>query len=85
MMLGVKEFRERFSELAEGTEMVLVTKNGRVVGSFIPERAKPAADVDLDAWVREREASRDEWKASTQDWRERLAAYGLDENGEPIA
>lgn len=84
MKMGVKEFRERFSELTEGSEPILVTKNGRIVGRFLPHHAKLAKDVDLEAWAARLEDWRDEWKANTSDWRERLASYGLDDDGEPL-
>lgn len=84
MKMGVKEFRERFSEVAEGVEPVLVTKNGRIVGRYAP---MSAARFDKERWdeIEARLARfRDDWKANTPDWRERLHANGFDENGEPI-
>ena len=80
--MGVKEFRERFSSLADGDRSIDVTKNGRVVGRFVPEGAK---EFDFAAWSANRETFRETWKANTPDWRERLAAYGLDEDGEPFS
>ena len=79
--MGVKEFRERFSVLSDGDRTIEVTKNGRVIGRFVPRSAK---ELDLDAWAANRAAFREKWIATTPDWRERLAAYGLDEDGEPI-
>lgn len=84
MKMGVKEFRERFSELAEGSEPVLITKNGRVVGRYAP---LAAGAFDQSRWdeINARLARfRDDWKARTPDWKERLAAFGFDENGEPF-
>lgn len=80
MKMGIKEFRERLSEVAKGEETVVVTHHGR----YLPERSKPAEDLDLDEWARERQRVRDEWRASTPDWRERMAAYGLGPDGELI-
>ncbi len=84
MKMGTREFRERFSEIAEGAEPVQVTKNGRIIGQFTPFRAKPAEEVDWDEWMAEIERRQEGWKSTTPDWRERLAAIGLDQNGELI-
>lgn len=83
MKLGVKEFRERFSALAEGDEPVIVTKNGRIVGRYLPASRTPGA-VDWNAIYAARDAMQSDWKARTPDWRERLESIGLDEQGEPI-
>jgi len=84
MKLGIKEFRERLSELAHGDEQVVVTHHGKVLGRFVPERRKPAEEIDLDAWTEQIEQSQREWRENTPDWRERLAAYGLGPDGEPL-
>lgn len=75
MKLGIKEFRERISEVSVGDEIVIVTNHGRRVGRYIPERPR---DVDMDAWVREREAFSRNWRAGTPDWRDRLREAGID-------
>jgi antitoxin (DNA-binding transcriptional repressor) of toxin-antitoxin stability system len=80
MKMGVKEFRERFSALAEGEEPVLVTKNGRIVGRYMPERPQRSAPEELRRWVGLLERSRDEWRAATPDWRERSLAAGIPED-----
>lgn len=84
MKIGVKEFRERFSEIAEGNELVFVTKNGRVVGKYQPvrdrdERARDWAEIEAKL-----EAFRREWRSRTPDWRERLGTIGLGPDGEPL-
>lgn len=79
MKMGIKEFRERISEVSLGDEVIIVTHHGKRVGRYIPERRKAAEDVDMQAWVKEREAFRDAWRARTPDWRERLKAAGLDD------
>ena len=85
MKMGVREFRERISEVVNGDEPVIVTKNGEVVGRYTPLRPKkPAENIDMDAWMRRIEAFQTDLKARTPDWRERLASIGLDENGELI-
>lgn len=86
MKLGVKEFRERFSELAEGQEPVLVTKNGRVVGTYHPARTRTHEERVRD-WAdteRRLEKFRTEWRANTPDWKERLVALGIFGEGEAI-
>ncbi|UZK69385.1 hypothetical protein OKW76_15455 [Sphingomonas sp. S1-29] len=84
MKMGVKEFRERFSEVAEGQEPVLVTKNGRIVGRYDPFAQSHRPDHDWEAIDQRLDAFRAEWKARTPDWRERLRSIGLDEHGDPI-
>lgn len=84
MKIGVKEFRERFSALAEGSEPVLVTKNGRVVGTYQPARTREEKIRDWAEAEKRLEKFRTEWRANTPDWKERLASIGLDPEGEPL-
>ena len=84
MKMGIKEFRERLSEVAKGDRLVEITHHGRIVGRYTPLRIKPAADIDLDAWVADLEARRDAWRERTPDWRERMAAFGLTPDGETL-
>jgi antitoxin (DNA-binding transcriptional repressor) of toxin-antitoxin stability system len=84
MKMGVKEFRERFSEVAEGEEPVLVTKNGRIVGRYDPMVATSASKRDWSEIEKRLAAFRDGWKARTPDWRDRLRSIGLDDDGDPI-
>lgn len=84
MKLGVKEFRERFSEIAEGDEQVFVTKNGRIVGQYMPtrtpdERVRNWAKIQADL-----AEFREQWKARTPDWEQRMADYGLTPDGDPV-
>lgn len=81
--MGVKEFRERFSEVADGSAAVLVTKNGRIVGRYQPLDS-PDRGIDWEAINRKLEAFRADLKATTPDWAERLAELGLDADGEPL-
>lgn len=85
MKLGIREFRERLSEIAHGDEPVLVTHHGKVVGRFVPACRTRAENIDLTAWAEQRERSQEEWRRNTPDWKERLAAYGLGPDGEPLA
>lgn len=84
MKMGVKEFRERFSDVAEGSERVFVTKNGRIVGRYDPLTPVSATPIDWDAIDARLAAFRDAWRAQTPDWRDKMASIGLDENGDPI-
>ncbi len=73
MKMGIKEFRERISEVSLGKEMVIVTHHGKPVGRYIPiNLSRPAADIDMKAWVREREEFGRQWRARTPNWRELL-------------
>ena len=78
MRLGMREFRERVSELAAGSALVSVTNHNRVVGVFTPIAARPAReDVSMRAIIEETARWQREWKARTPDWRERLIAIGI--------
>ena len=73
MKMGVKEFRERFSEVSLGDDVVIVTYHGKRLGRYIPDgNCKPAADIDMKAWVAEREAHAKAWRARTPNWRDLL-------------
>ena len=83
MKMGVREFRERISEVTSGTEQVVVTRNGAVVGRYTPiVPAKPAESIDMQAWLDRIQNFQTVWKSETPDWRQRLASIGLDENGD---
>ncbi|HYN46514.1 MAG TPA: hypothetical protein VES64_07465 [Allosphingosinicella sp.] len=76
--MGIKEFRERISELSLGAEVVIVTHHGKRVGRYIPEPSrKPAENIGIEEWAEERKRFAREWRARTPDWRERLAAAGI--------
>lgn len=73
MKMGIKEFRERISEVSLGDEVVIVTHHGKRVGRYIPEgNRKPAADIDMKTWIAEREEFGRRWRARTPNWREML-------------
>jgi antitoxin (DNA-binding transcriptional repressor) of toxin-antitoxin stability system len=73
MKMGVKEFRERFSEVSLGDEVVIVTHHGKRVGRYIPEGIrKPAADIDMKAWKQDLEEFGQNWRARTPNWRDVL-------------
>jgi hypothetical protein len=82
--LGIREFRERLSEVANGTEMVSVTSNGVEVGTYLPKR-----------WVRDVGRAREAAAAVEQARRElqdrgmdldlEMAKLGMSPSGEPLA
>ena len=82
MKMGIKEFRERIGEIAEGDSVIELTKHGRVVGQYRPNRpfdpaaAKKAA-ADVARWQAEMRAKGIE----PEDW---LAEMGLDPWGAPL-
>ena len=45
MKMGIKEFRERLSEVIQSGEPVIVTNHGKVLGTFSPLRPKDPARV----------------------------------------
>ncbi|WP_174280374.1 hypothetical protein [Sphingomonas bacterium] len=68
--LGIREFRERLSEVANGTDIVSVTSNGVEVGTYLPKR-----------WVRDAEKVRQVADAVERARRE-LGARGMDLDGQ---
>ncbi len=82
MKLGVKEFRERFSEIAEGAEQVFVTKNGRIVGEYQPMMGTAERVRDWEAIETKLAKIRDDWKANTPDWEQRMKDNGFGPDGE---
>lgn len=79
--MGIKEFRGRLSEVAQGTEVVDVTHHGRVVGTFKPRRKDPEtirrAAASIQRW-------QDEMKAKGIDLEAELRAMGIGPDGEPL-
>jgi antitoxin (DNA-binding transcriptional repressor) of toxin-antitoxin stability system len=81
MQIGIRELKERLSEVVSGNQHVVVTKNGRVMGEYRPATiVMPSADRA--AWLENRVAFRTRWKAETPDWVDRLTRCGMDEEGE---
>lgn len=83
LKLGVREFRERLSQVANGTEFIVITNNGREVGTYMPNN-----------WARDVGAARLAAAAvaqAQQELRERgidldaaMARLGMSPNGEPL-
>lgn len=81
--LGVREFRERLSEVANGTDFVVVTNNGVEVGTYMPKRwlrdvgkARAAAEAVANA--------QRELRKRGIDLDAEMAAMGLTPYGEPL-
>lgn len=82
MKMGIKEFRERLSEVARGDEPVQLTHHGQVVGTYFPKRRfDPAAAQKVleshDRW-------QDEMREKGIDLEAALAQLGLDPYGMPL-
>jgi antitoxin (DNA-binding transcriptional repressor) of toxin-antitoxin stability system len=82
MEVGVRELRNRLSEIVNGNRPVTVTNKGRVVGEFTPATIE-LPTMDRLEWIEKRRAARARWKEQVPDWEERLGSYGLDSEGEP--
>lgn len=81
--LGIREFKERLSEVTQGSDFVVVTNNGREVGTYMPKRwmrdlgkARKAAEAVLKAQV--------ELRSRGIDLDKEMAAMGLTPYGEPL-
>lgn len=81
--LGIREFRERFSEVVNGRDFVVITNNGREVGTFMPV-----------VWKRDLAAAREaatgvlaaqaELRAKGVDLDAEMAKLGMKPSGEPL-
>ena len=83
MKMGVREFRERLSEVANGSDFVVITNNGQEVGTYMPVRwmkdigeARQAAAAVAKAQA--------ELRARGIDLDKEMAAMGLTPYGEPL-
>ncbi len=84
MQIGVRELKGRLSEVVNGNQHVVVTKNGRVMGEFTPATIiKPTADRSR--WLEDRIAFLRRWQEETPDWEDRLLREGMDDEGELFA
>lgn len=77
MKMGIKEFRQRISEVADGGEVIELTHHGRRVGRYVPERTRAPQPLDMPGWAEEREETSRLWRAITPDWRDRLRSIGF--------
>ena len=82
MKMGIKEFRDKIGELAEGDAAVQLTKHGKVVGEY-----RPRKPFDAEA-ARKALESVQRWQAELRDRgiepEEWLAEMGLNPMGEPL-
>lgn len=81
--LGIREFRERLSEVTNGTDLIVVTNNGVEIGAYLPKRwlrdvgeARKAAEAV--------DRARRELRKRGLDLDKELAAMGLSPYGEPL-
>ena len=82
MKMGIKEFRDKIGELAEGDSAVQLTKHGKVVGEYRPRKPfdAEAARRALET-VQRWQAELREKGIEPEDW---LAEMGLNPMGEPL-
>lgn len=81
--LGVREFRERFSAVVNGTDFVVIKNNGREVGTYMPVVWKPDLAAARIA-AQEISAAQDELRAQGVDLDAEMAALGMTPFGEPL-
>lgn len=82
MKMGIKEFRERLSEVVRSGEPIVVTNHGKVLGTFAPLRPKDpervrAAAESIRRW-------QEEMKTKGIDLEAELAAMGVSPDGTPL-
>jgi len=82
MKMGIKEFRERLSEVAQRGEPVVVTNHGRVLGTFTPFRPKNPERVrrageSIRRW-------QESMRAKGVDFEAELTKMGVNAHGEPL-
>ncbi len=81
--LGVREFRERFSELVNGNDFVIVKKNGREIGCYRPFGAQP--DMERIRKAGEEIArAQQELRDKGVDLDAEMAKLGMKPSGEPL-
>jgi hypothetical protein len=81
--LGIREFRERFSEVVNGKDFVVITNNGKEVGTFMPvvwKRDLAAARAAGEGIV----AAQAELRAKGVDLDAEMAKLGMKPSGEPL-
>ena len=81
MKMGIKEFRERISEVAHGTEIVEVTHHGKTLALLHPLRRDPAKIRAAASAIQD---AQDGFRDKGVDLEAELAAIGLDPWGEPL-
>lgn len=83
MKMGVREFRERMTEVIHGTTPVVITSNGRRLGTFVPDRRPKGQEAweAVSAGVAAYQASLRDVGIEPED---KLAEMGLDPWGAPL-
>jgi antitoxin (DNA-binding transcriptional repressor) of toxin-antitoxin stability system len=82
MRMGIKEFREKISEVTEKGDPLVVTHHGRAVATYMP--LKPKDPVKIRRAAESIKRWQDEMKAEGVDLEGVLAGLGLDPYGEPL-
>ena len=80
--MGIKEFRERLSEVARGDEVVSVTHHGKVVGTFTPKR--PYDPVKAEEAGKAIKQWHEELRSRGIEPDDLMAQLGMDPWGEPL-
>jgi antitoxin (DNA-binding transcriptional repressor) of toxin-antitoxin stability system len=80
--MGIKEFRERISEVTASGEPVVITNHGKPVGSFAPFKRKDPKKIQETA--EEIMKWQDEMRAKGIDLEAVLSGLGLDPWGVPL-
>lgn len=73
MKMGVREFREKLSEVANGDDFVVVTNNGQEIGTYMPKK-----------WMRDVGAARKAAESLAR-WQAEMRARGIDLDKEMAA
>jgi hypothetical protein len=81
MKIGIKEFRERISEVTHGHDLIEITHHGKTLGLYQPLRRDPEKVREAAASIARSQA---EMAAKGVDLEAELAAIGLDSWGEPL-
>ena len=81
--VGIREFRQRFSELVNGHDFVVITNNGKEVGTFMPGGSKPDM-VEVRAAAEGIAKAQQELRDRGVDLDAEMAALGLTPWGEPL-
>ena len=83
IQLGIREFRERLSEVANGTEMIAVTSNGVEIGTYLPKRWVRDPDK-IRAAALAVERARQELRERGIDLDHQMRLLGMSPSGEPL-
>lgn len=83
MKMGVREFRERMTEVMHGATPVVITSNGKRLGTFVPDR-RPVGPVVMAKAEADIAAYQASLRAQGIEPEDILAEMGLDPWGAPL-